>query len=126
VVNAAPLAANPLVCGAYAVAHATLEASQARVAALAEHAWGAAQSGRPLDAGERAAITSGCALAVGRARETVAELVALSGMDAIEQAGALARAWRDLQALAAHVSVSSRHLLGAGTVLLQQSPGSSA
>jgi hypothetical protein len=39
-------------------------------------------------------------------------------MTAVLQAGELARAWRDLQTLAAHASVSQRLLAAAGQALI--------
>jgi hypothetical protein len=45
--------------------------------------------------------------------------MALTGMTAIQPESELARAWRDFQALAAHGSVSPRHLGSTGATLLQ-------
>jgi len=51
-------------------------------------------------------------------RSAVSELVALAGMNAIQPESELARAWRDLQALAAHTAVSPRNLATVGATLL--------
>lgn len=48
----------------------------------------------------------------------VGDLAHLAGMAAVLQAGELARAWRDLQTLAAHASVSQRQLAAAGRALI--------
>jgi hypothetical protein len=56
---------------------------------------------------------------VAKLRVALGELLALSGMTAIQPDSELARAWRDFQALAAHGSVSPRHLGTTGAALLQ-------
>jgi hypothetical protein len=57
-------------------------------------------------------------LSVARMRQAIGELMALTGMTAIQPESELARAWRDYQALAAHGSMSPRHLGAAGALLL--------
>jgi hypothetical protein len=96
--------------------------SRAGIFALAAQAWDCAASDRPLLPERRAAITAGCIEAVARLRRGAAELVALAGMTAIQMGHPLARAWRDLQALAAHVSVSPRALADSGGALLRAPP----
>ena len=59
-----------------------------------------------------------CLFAVTKMRQAIGELMALSGMTAIQPDSELSRAWRDYQVLAAHVSVSPRHLAAAGAQLL--------
>jgi hypothetical protein len=51
-------------------------------------------------------------------RQAIGELMALVGMTAIQPESELARAWRDYQALAAHGSMSPRHLGSAGALLI--------
>jgi hypothetical protein len=85
---------------------------------LAHKAWDAALASRTLSRTELAEITGGCVFCVARLRAAIGELMALSGMTAIQPDSELARAWRDLQALAAHGSVSPRHLGATGAALL--------
>ncbi len=112
------MAEDPYVQTRFAEAYAQWQASKAAVAALAQHAWDVAVAGRALSPRELAEITAGCAFSVARLRNAVGELLAVSGMTAIQVEDELARAWRDLQAVAAHSSVSPRQLTGAGAQLL--------
>ena len=113
-----PLAQEPYVQTRFAESCAQWQASGAGISALARHAWQAAVAGRALSPRELAEITSGCVVSVARLRSAVGELLAVSGMTAIQREDALARAWRDLQGVAAHSSVSPRQLTGAGARLL--------
>ena len=79
----------------------------------------AARANRALSPADLAEITGGCALSVAKVRAAIGELLALTGMTAIQPESELSRAWRDLQALAAHGSISPRHLGATGAVLLQ-------
>lgn len=112
-------AAGALVAERFAQANARVALDGAGVRELAEDAWSAALGARPLSGTQRAAITAGCATTVADLRHTIGELLALSGMSALRQDHPLARGWRDLQAVAAHVSVSPAQLPGAGSALLQ-------
>ena len=85
---------------------------------LAERAWQVALQGRELSRRELAEITAGCAVSVERLRADVGQLIAVSGMTGIQMDDELARAWRDLQTVAAHTAVSPRHLTAAGAALL--------
>jgi alkylation response protein AidB-like acyl-CoA dehydrogenase len=113
-----PLAGDPLVQGRYAEALSMWRLAKAGLTTLAHEAWQAALAESALSPRELAEITAGCAFAVSRLRAAVGELVALSGMTGIQSDDELARAWRDLQAVAAHISVSPRHLPTSGAVLL--------
>jgi indole-3-acetate monooxygenase len=102
----------------FAESCASWQLAKAGLRSLAEYAWQVAQKGRALSASELAEITAGCALAVDRLQADVGRLIAVSGMTGIQAADELARAWRDLQAVAAHAAVSPRHLREAGANLL--------
>ena len=112
------LSDDPTVQNTFAQAQATCQQVKAGLAALADDAWQAALANRPLSDHELAQITAGCAFAVGRLRSAVDELIAVSGMTGIQADNELARAWRDLQTVAAHGSVSPRQLTKAGARLL--------
>jgi hypothetical protein len=85
---------------------------------LARRVWQDALANRTLSNTELGEVTASCTLSVGKLRLAVSELIALSGMNAIQPDSELARAWRDLQALAAHGAVSPRHLTTIGATLL--------
>jgi hypothetical protein len=93
--------------------------AQSGLTALAVRTWHVAVAARPLTPHELAEITATCAVCVAQLVVAIGELVRLAGMSAILYDGELARAWRDLQALAAHSAVSARQLLPAGGVLLE-------
>jgi two-component flavin-dependent monooxygenase len=113
------LMSDPVVQATFAAAHATWLLAKSLLNTLAHQAWDAVRASRQLSAAELAEITVGCVYSVARMRAAVAELMALAGMSAIQPESELARAWRDLQALAAHASVSPRHLGPTGAILLQ-------
>jgi alkylation response protein AidB-like acyl-CoA dehydrogenase len=113
------LMTDPLVQSMYGMAHATWQSAKASIESLAHKAWDTVRANRTLSQTDLAEITAGCALSVAKLRRAVGELIALSGMSAIQPESELGRAWRDLQALAAHGSVSPRHLGAAGAVLLE-------
>jgi alkylation response protein AidB-like acyl-CoA dehydrogenase len=113
-----PLAEDPYVRTQFAAGCATWKLVKAGLGGLAEHAWQVALARRSLAPRELAEITAGCALSVARLRTAVDELIAVSGMSGIQMGNELARAWRDLQTVAAHGSVSPRHLTSAGAALL--------
>jgi alkylation response protein AidB-like acyl-CoA dehydrogenase len=113
-----PMAQDPYVQARFAEGCAQWQLAKAGLTALAERAWQVAITGQALAPRELAEITAGCALSVARLRSAVGELLAVSGMTAIQMGDELARAWRDLQGVAAHGSVSPRHLTGAGAKLL--------
>ena len=112
------LMSDPVVQLTFGVAHTTWQTAKASLDALAYKAWDAACANRALTPTDLAEITGGCAFAIARLRAAVGELLALAGMTAIQPESELARAWRDLQALAAHGSVSPRHLGTTGAALL--------
>jgi len=113
------LMSDPVVQLTYGAAHATLQSAKSLLETLAHRAWDAARANRALSPTDLAEITSGCVFSVAKLRVALGELLALSGMTAIQPDSALARAWRDFQALAAHGSVSPRHLGTTGAALLQ-------
>jgi alkylation response protein AidB-like acyl-CoA dehydrogenase len=113
------LISDPVVQATFGAAHATWQLAKSTLDSLAHKAWDAARANRSLSPTDLAGITGGCVLAVAKLRAAVGELLALSGMTAIQPDSELARTWRDLQALAAHGSISPRHLGAAGAVLLQ-------
>jgi alkylation response protein AidB-like acyl-CoA dehydrogenase len=113
-----PLAADPFVQARFAEGGATWQLAKAGLTSMAERAWQVALEGRPLSARELAGITAVCALCVARLRASIGELIAVSGMTGIQTGEELARAWRDLQAVAAHGSVSPGHLTRSGSTLL--------
>ena len=117
--SATLLAADPAFAARYAESRAMQVMASAALAHLSREAWEAALADRPLSQAERAGITAGCALAVARLREAVGALMPFAGMTAIMAAHPLARAWRDLQAVAAHTSVAPLHFAAAGAELLR-------
>jgi len=112
------MAQDPFVQTRFAEGAATWQLVRAGLSRLAERAWEVALAGRALTPRELAEITAGCALSVARLRAVAGELIAVSGMTGIRMDDELARAWRDLQTVAAHTSVSPRHLTSAGAALL--------
>ena len=115
----ASLMSDPVVQSTFGIAHATWQFAKALLDSLAHKAWDAVRASRTLSPVDLAEITGGCVLCVARLRAAVGELLALAGMTAIQPDSELARAWRDLQALAAHGSISPRHLGATGAMLLQ-------
>jgi indole-3-acetate monooxygenase len=109
---------DPSVQTQYATSHARWRVIQGALYSLAEHTWCVALSGRPPSAHELAEITASCALCISELEAAVRDLARLAGMNAIVQGNELARSSRDLQALAAHVSVSPRQWLSSGRALL--------
>jgi indole-3-acetate monooxygenase len=114
------LASDPIVQTTFGTAHATWQLARSALDTMAHKASDIARSNRALSPSDLAEITAGCALSVAKLRAAIGELMALAGMTAIQPDSDLARAWRDLQALAAHGSVSPRHLATAGMTLLGQ------
>jgi alkylation response protein AidB-like acyl-CoA dehydrogenase len=117
-VKSAPLADDPGVQTRYAEARATWGLIKAGVDALSLRVWRDALAIRTPSHVEASEVTAACALSVVKLRSAVSELVALAGMNAIQPESELARAWRDLQALAAHTAVSPRNLATIGATLL--------
>lgn len=113
-----PMASDPFVQARFAESRAIWQLVKAGLDSLAARAWHVASAERTLSAHELADITVGCAVSVARLRAAVGELIAVSGMTGIQTGDEIGRAWRDLQAVAAHSSVSPRHLTGAGATLL--------
>jgi alkylation response protein AidB-like acyl-CoA dehydrogenase len=112
------LADDPGVQARYAEARVTWGLIKAGMDSLARRVWQDALANRTLSNTELSEITASCVLSVGKLRAAVSELIALTGMTAIQPDSELARAWRDLQALAAHGAVSPRHLTTIGAGLL--------
>ncbi|MBS0417645.1 MAG: acyl-CoA dehydrogenase family protein [Proteobacteria bacterium] len=112
------LMTDPVVQATFGAAHAIWQQGKSTLDTLAHKAWDSARADRPLAPTDLAEITSGCVFSVAKIRQAIAELMALTGMTAIQPGSELARAWRDYQALAAHGSVSPRHLGAAGAQLL--------
>jgi len=107
----------PVAAVAVGIARHALDAFAA-LHALARRAWDAAVADRALGARERAEITATCVTCVSDLLAAVGALLRPAGMAAIAREGELARAFRDLQALAAHASVAPRQLAPAGRALL--------
>jgi alkylation response protein AidB-like acyl-CoA dehydrogenase len=114
----ASLADDPSVQTRYAEARATWGLIKAGMDSLTRRVWQDALANRMLSDTELSEVTASCALSIGKLRAAASELIALCGMSAIQHDGELARAWRDLQALAAHGAVSPRHLTKIGATLL--------
>jgi len=112
------LGADPFVQSRYAESAAGWSQVKAGLESLAARAWEAAVADRTLSVHELAQITAGCATAVARLRAGIHGLIGLTGMTGIQIDNPFARAWRDLQTVAAHSSVSPRLLVGAGAALL--------
>jgi indole-3-acetate monooxygenase len=110
---------DPVVHATFATGHATWQLAKSSLEALAHKTWDAARANRALAAQELAEITASCSHSVARLRIAIGELLALAGMAAIQPDSNLVRAWRDLQALAAHRSISPRNLGTTGAALLQ-------
>ncbi len=111
---------DPVVQATFAASHATWLQSKSFLESLAHKAWESVLASRTLSATDLSDITAGCVLCVARMRMALGELMALAGMTAIQPDSELGRTWRDYQALAAHASVSPRHLSPAGAALLQE------
>jgi alkylation response protein AidB-like acyl-CoA dehydrogenase len=102
----------------HAMAHALWLQTSAAVQAAALQAWQAACERRALTVTERAGISAVCIQAVGAMQKLTARMIAAAGMAGLERESALARAGRDLTALAAHASVAPGGLAAAGATLL--------
>jgi indole-3-acetate monooxygenase len=114
----APLADDSTVRLQYAQSHTRWRFAHAHIHELAREAWHVALAGRSLDAREQAEITASCTLCVTDLCLAIGQLAALAGMSAILGGQEFARAWRDLQTLGAHISVSPRQFASAGGALL--------
>ncbi len=117
----AALADDPAVQARYAEARAKWGLIKAGLDALGRRVWRDALANRTTSILELSEVTAGCALSVARLRVAVGELIGLAGMYAMQPDSELARAWRDLQSLAAHAAVSPRRLATAGATLLAAS-----
>jgi alkylation response protein AidB-like acyl-CoA dehydrogenase len=117
--TSALLMSDPVVQVTFGAAHATWQLAKSSLESLAHKAWDAVRANRALSPKDLAEITAGCVYCVAKLRAALGELMALTGMTAIQPESELARAWRDYQALAAHGSVSPRHLGSSGATLLQ-------
>jgi alkylation response protein AidB-like acyl-CoA dehydrogenase len=113
-----PLSDHPLVQTKYAECNARWRLMQAGIYSLASRAWQSALAHRLLTARELAEITASCALCLSDLQRLVSDLAALAGMSSITRDNEFARASRDLQTLAAHISVSQLQLLSAGRTML--------
>jgi alkylation response protein AidB-like acyl-CoA dehydrogenase len=121
-----PLDQDPAVQLRYARSHARWCAEQASLYAAAANVWHVAVLGRTPSASELAELTARCVVSVSELERLVADLAVLAGMNAVANDDELARASRDLQTLAAHMSVSPINLAPAGATLLRSSTGLSA
>jgi indole-3-acetate monooxygenase len=117
----AALAIDPAVQARYAEARVTWGLIKAAVDSLARRVWRDALGNRMPSQVELSEVTASCVLSVVKLRGALSELIALAGMHAIQPDSEIARAWRDLQALAAHAAVSPRHLTTIGGTLLAAS-----
>lgn len=118
------LAEDPSVQIQYAQSHARWYVARASLYALAEQAWEIALGADPLGARELGEITACCTVCIAELETAVGSLARLAGMRAISDDDAFARAWRDLQTLAAHACVSPLHAQSSGQALLQDAaPG---
>jgi indole-3-acetate monooxygenase len=113
------LVEDPSVQAQYARSHARWYAARATLYALAEQAWRIVRDAQPLGVPELGEITACCSVCIAQLQAAVGDLAALAGMRAITEEDAFARAWRDLQTLAAHASVSPLHGPSSGRALLQ-------
>lgn len=102
----------------YAQARATLGLIKAGVDTLARRMWRDALATRAPSQIESGEVTASCALSVTKLRNILGELIALVGTGALQADSEIARAWRDLQALAGHAAVSPRNLTAVGAMLL--------
>jgi two-component flavin-dependent monooxygenase len=119
--HGALLAEDPGVQARYAESSATWGLVKAGVESLSRRIWRDALATRVPSQLEVGEVTASCALSIAKLRGSVSELMALAGMNAIQPDSELARAWRDLQALAAHSAVSPRSLTAIGATLLAAS-----
>lgn len=113
-----PLAAR------YAACHARCTLVQVALHAMAQEAWDSVTRSAGPSATQLARITAASIEGVTTLLEAIGELARHAGMSAVNQQGdgaapRFARAWRDLQALAAHLSVAPRRMAAAGSTLLQ-------
>lgn len=115
------LAEDPGVQARYAESRATWGLIKAGVESLSRRIWRDALATRVPSQVEVGEVTASCALSIAKLRASVSELMALAGMNAIQPDSEPARAWRDLQALAAHSAVSPRSLTAIGATLLAAS-----
>jgi alkylation response protein AidB-like acyl-CoA dehydrogenase len=121
--NRTPLAEIESVRSQYAQNHARWLSVHLALHALGSRTWETALSGTSLTARELAEIAASCAHFVSELQSAVAGIARIAGMNAVLHDSPLARAWRDLQTLAAHASVSALLYGQAGTALL---PGTGA
>jgi alkylation response protein AidB-like acyl-CoA dehydrogenase len=100
------LAAHPLTQARVASSDTRVRALQTEIYALGTHTWQASLANRPLTSDELTQITDSCVRCLTDLQHAVFELASLAGMSAVTQDNEFARAWRDLQTLAAHTAVS--------------------
>jgi alkylation response protein AidB-like acyl-CoA dehydrogenase len=115
------LADDPGVRARYAEARATWGLIRAGMDALARRVWRDVLANRTPSQIELSEVTASCTLSVAKLRGALCELMVLAGMHAVQPDSELARAWRDLQTLAAHAAVSPRNLTAIGATLLAAS-----
>ncbi|MET0661038.1 MAG: acyl-CoA dehydrogenase family protein [Steroidobacteraceae bacterium] len=120
-VSRALLIDDPLTQHRYAESHAQWRFAQARVHALAASVWQRTLAARELSAHELAEITATCCSCLAQLNISIGDLARLTGMTAIAMEHDFARAWRDLQALSAHVAISPYRMAAAGRTLLASS-----
>ena len=114
------LAESEMARSVYAQSHGRWVNTRLALHGLASRTWEALLSRGPPSRYELAEIGSSCALFVSDLQDAVQRVASISGMNAVANESAFARAWRDLQTLAAHASVSP-HVYGqAGGDLLKK------
>jgi indole-3-acetate monooxygenase len=103
-----PLDRFAAVQAAVAAAHTQIGAARTALFGLAESAWRATLAGDPPQPND---YTPACVNTVRSLLAAIAGLVPYAGMNAIQNDDEFAIAWRDLEAAAAHYSVSPVNLL---------------
>lgn len=114
-----PLAEDAVVQTQYADSHARWCFARSRLHTLAADTWRMISEHPMLASHELAEITAASILCLSEMCLAIGALARLGGMTAITVDDQFARAWRDLQALSAHVSVTPRRLTAAGRILLE-------
>jgi alkylation response protein AidB-like acyl-CoA dehydrogenase len=114
----APLGDDPGVQARFAESYGTWRLAKSGMNSLVAQVWEAARTSKALSPGELSEVTAVITVSIAKLRAVIGELMSYTGMTAIQQEDDLARTWRDLQALAAHISVSPRNLTTSGATLL--------
>ena len=115
----ATLAEDSAVRSRYSESHARWLSVHLALHSLATRVWETVVMGASQSTGELAEIAAACALFLSELEVAVGSLSRIAGMNAVLHDEELARAWRDLQTLSAHVSVSPLQHANAGRELLR-------